>query len=115
MENYLPMPQTLENYAEKAIDALFRNLFLETMRNQTPPAVLKDKKDHFWITTKISDHYLTPLFENFFDSMKQSRNLMDKSKFYQLVDYSDIDLLDREILEKINLIEKHFCIEKSDN
>ncbi len=115
MENYLPMPQTLEKFAEKKIDALFRNLFLETMKNQTPPAALKDTKDHFWITTKISDHYLTPLFEKFFDSMKLSRNLMDKSKFYQLVEYCDIDLLDREILGKIQLMEQHFCIEKSDN
>ncbi len=107
-ENYIPLPQTLEAYADSETIGLFRDSFMAAVYDATPPAALRDPKDNFWITTKISDNYLTPLFEKFFDSIDISRNIMDKSKFYQLVEYCDTAVIDDEIIAKIDLIEKHY-------
>jgi len=107
MENYIPLPITLYDYVESDVGALFLEQFKEQVESSTIPAALNDLSHRFWQTTKISDDYLTPLFESYFDSIGYSRNTMDKSKFYQLIEYSPIGSIDSEVLTTINEIENH--------
>ncbi|MBK7637957.1 MAG: hypothetical protein IPJ13_29510 [Saprospiraceae bacterium] len=65
-------------------------------------------KNNFWISTKISDDYLSPLFEQYFDDAGIPRGVMDKSKFYQLVEYIDPTLLDKELIDMLNSFYNHF-------
>lgn len=108
MENYIPLPKTLFEYIKsQSIGPLFESKFEEHVKSLTVPAAYSDLNHRFWITTKISDDYLTPLFESYFDSIGFSRNTMDKSKFYQLIDYSMPELIDKELVDTISDIENH--------
>jgi ABC-type Mn2+/Zn2+ transport system ATPase subunit len=112
IENYLPMPQTLFSYCQSQnFGPLFTHRFEELIRESVPPAAMKDLNNKFWISTKISDDFLTPLFEKFFDELKIPRGRMDKSKFYQLVDYVDLKLLDDEMVNAIHEIYNYFADE----
>ena len=74
----------------------------------TTPNALKNLEDDFWVKTKISDDYLTPLFEGFWDEMGLPRNTMDKSKYYLLCDYINPDELQPELIDTLNLLKDHF-------
>ncbi|MCE2823338.1 MAG: AAA family ATPase [Saprospiraceae bacterium] len=110
IENYLPLPETLYNYA----DALYAGTFWqkrlrELVDGRIPPVALGNLSDSFWITTKISDDFLTPLFENFLDEAGIPRGIMDKSKFYQLVDYVNPDLIESELTDVIRGFYNYFA------
>lgn len=110
IENYLPLPETLYNYA----DALYAGTFWqkrlrELVDGRIPPVALGNMSDSFWITTKISDDFLTPLFENFLDEAGIPRGIMDKSKFYQLVDYVNPDLIESELTDVIRGFYNYFA------
>lgn len=112
IENYLPLPKTLYSYIEaQSFDPIWIEKFKEITEDRIPPVALKNLKDDFWINTKISDDFLTPIFEKFFDEMQISRGTMDKSKFYLLVDYVDTELLEEELKETIQKAYKHFTNE----
>ncbi len=51
--------------------------------------------------TKVSDDFLTPLFENYFKKLNLP-NLMDKKNFYDLAHYMPKTKLDPEIKEKLD-------------
>ncbi len=109
MENYIPIPHTLYSYIESLnLGPIDIEKFRQIIIGSTMPDSLKDMNHRFWITTKISDDYLTPLFEQFFDQIGYSRNTMDKSKFYQLIEFVTIDEIDRELLNTIEEISHHF-------
>jgi hypothetical protein len=82
--------------------------FRQIITGSTMPDALNNLTHRYWVTTKISDDYLTPLFENFFDQIGYSRNTMDKSKFYQLVDFVQVEEIDNELLNTLSDIRKHF-------
>jgi ABC-type Mn2+/Zn2+ transport system ATPase subunit len=110
IENYLPLPDTLYSYA----DALYAGTFWqkrlrELVDGRIPPVALGNLSDSFWITTKISDDFLTPLFENFLDEAGIPRGIMDKSKFYQLVDYVNPDLIESELTDVIRGFYNYFA------
>lgn len=94
-------------YVESDVGQMYLAIFEIFLKGSTAPDALSDLNHGFWRTAKISDDYLTPLFERFFDEIGFSRNTMDKSKFYQLVDFSDVGELNEELLETINRIREH--------
>jgi len=108
MENYIPLPTTLYRYINSlGVGPIFEETFKMQVTSSTSPDALGSLSHRYWVTTKISDEYLSPLFENYFDSIGYSRNTMDKSKFYQLIEYAPIEAIDNEVLETINEIEDH--------
>lgn len=109
IENYLPMPSTLVGYINSiGLEPLFVSRFLEIVAEFTPPVALNDRNNKFWIKTKISDDYLTPIFEKFWDEIGYSRNSMDKSKYYHLCEFVNISELSHEIGSTIDEIVNHF-------
>ena len=107
MENYIPVPQTLYRFVEGLKMGVFAHGFEAKIKNETIPAALNDMSHPYWKKTKISDDYLTPLFEKFFDSVGCPRGLMDKSKFYQLIKHAEIHDIDGEVLDTLNEMEEH--------
>jgi hypothetical protein len=83
----------------------------ELVDGRIPPVALGNLSDSFWITTKISDDFLTPLFESFLDEAGMPRGIMDKSKFYQLVEYVKPDLIESELTDMIRGFYNHFASE----
>ena len=106
IENYIPIPSTLRNYMEKAWP-VFKQQFEKRMTYATSPKALDNPHDEFWVKTKISDDYLTPLFEGFWDEMELPRNTMDKSKYYLLCDYINPNELQQELIDTLNLLKDH--------
>ena len=53
--------------------------------------------------TKVSDDFLSPLFENYFKKLSLP-NLMDKKNFYELAYFMPRTKLDPEIKEKLDQI-----------
>ena len=109
IENYLPLPKTLLSYSNfQQFGPIWNARLNEIIEGNTPPLAFKDMKNNFWISTKISDDYLSPLFEQYFDDAGIPRGVMDKSKFYQLVEYIDPTLLDKELIDMLNSFYNHF-------
>jgi hypothetical protein len=109
IENYIPIPQTLYKFVENSnYGEIWKGRFIEIVNENIPPAAIKNVNHSFWKTTKISDEFLIPIFEKFYDEAALPRGLMDKSKFYLLVEYVDKNLLDNEIQEVISKLYKHF-------
>lgn len=109
IENYLPIPDSLFGFIEKSeFGPIWENRFREVVIGSIPPLAFKDPSNSFWITTKISDDFLTPLFETFLDEVGVHRGIMDKSKFYQLVDFVNPSLIDKEMVETINEFHNYF-------
>lgn len=114
IENYLPLPQTLYNYAEwNNFGPIWKNRFIDVLNENIPPAALNDLNHSFWIDTKISDLFLTPVFEKFFDEAGYPRSSMNKSKFYQLVEFADENLISDELKNTLEEIYNHFTDEKN--
>jgi AAA15 family ATPase/GTPase len=109
IENYLPLPQTLLSFGDtQTFGAIWQNRFKKIVEENIPPAAITDLNNNFWVTTKISDDFLTPLFEKFFDEAGMHRGIMDKSKYYQLVEYANPRLLDNELIDTINGFYNYF-------
>lgn len=107
IENFIPLPKALLNYAA----SFQRNLFSqgipeslnEIIRDEIPPAAYHDQTHAFWKTTKISDNFLGKVF-----SVLSSRNplyrKLRKSEYHLLVKFSDATDIDPEVsvvLDKI--------------
>lgn len=102
IENYLWQPETLLAYAQSlgypnAVDAMET-----TIKDRFPLFALNDRQDEWWKTTKASE-FLTAFFKAFFARLNQY-NAMDKSSFYVLARYVPVDLIDPEIIEKLDAI-----------
>ena len=52
---------------------------------------------------KVSDDFLTPLFQNYFQKLGLP-NLMNKKDFYELAEYVPEDEIDAEIRAKLDAI-----------
>jgi AAA15 family ATPase/GTPase len=107
IENYIPLPQTLNTYIDTLNLGMYTDPFKNIVKNNTPPAAYENVNDNFWKITKISDHFLTPIFETGFAQVSLPQNKMEKSKFYQLVEYIDPALLDREIVDTLDAMWNH--------
>lgn len=116
IENYFCQPETLEAYAQQgAVDAAAGPLFsdaeaqrrLDAMREsivELEVALKTLRKGSPWDpNTKVSDDFLTPLFENYFKRLGIP-NLMAKKNFYELAFFVPLDKIDPEIREKLDAI-----------
>ncbi len=112
IENYIPIPNTLLRYIETLnLGPIDFEKFRQNINGSTIPDALNDLNHRFWVTTKVSDDYLSPIFEKFFDEIGYSRNTMDKSKFYQLVNFVNIEEINDELLNTLLHIRKHLIPE----
>ena len=120
IENYFGFPETLRAYAEsfgnkETAGPLFdsqdrertKKAMSESIEAFAPPAALKKKEgkydDKWWITTKLSDDFLTRVFEEFFRKLELP-NRMNKNGFHTLVRYLPIEFLESEVMEVLDSI-----------
>ncbi len=110
LENYFAFPQVLERFSEE-IDTdtpLFQSQHVEKMKScieeLIPPIALKDRKNAWWNDHKMSDDFLSPLFENYYKEIGSPKNLMYKGKYYELIRFLDVEDVDQEIKEKLDMI-----------
>ncbi|HLG13009.1 MAG TPA: AAA family ATPase [Blastocatellia bacterium] len=108
-ENYLCQPETLEAYAEAIDDRgpLFgqatRAIMTECIEDLVPRAALRDRNHRWWHDTKVSDDFLDPLFESFFQKLGL-RNLMRKTDYHVLVRHVSADQIAPEISEVLDIV-----------
>jgi hypothetical protein len=116
IENYLCYPETLEAYAQQSAAAdtpgpLFsqaeaqRRLeaMHESIRDLETALSTLGKGSPWDPNTKVSDDFLTPLFQNYFKRLGLP-NLMAKKNFYELASFVPLDKIDPEIREKLDAI-----------
>ena len=115
IENYLPLPMTAQQYVSTIgfdgplFTPKYRAAFDQIVEENTIPAALRDSQHGFWTQTKMSDNYLTPIFEQFFTSIEFPKSTMDKSKFYKLVDYAEPTMIDEEVGSLLDDVYKHLA------
>lgn len=107
IENYLCKPDILIRWAKSQGET---NLFVnfeasmkECIKDNTAPAMLKNLNDEWWNNAKVSDEYLPKIFECFFKKVNLP-NTMTKGRFYELVDFININEVDKEIYSKLDAI-----------
>jgi len=114
LENYFSFPEVLMRWAAEQALKLFggpvfashlTEIMEECIQENTAPANLKDRNASWWINCKMSDDYLPLIFENFYNKIERSENF-NKGRFYELVDFLNIEDVDKEIIEKLNAILK---------
>jgi ABC-type taurine transport system ATPase subunit len=116
IENYLCYPETLDAYAEASAEVetagpLFasaeRESRLRAMREsiqEVEQALQTLGRGSPWSPdTKVSDDFLTPLFEKYFAKLKLP-NLMAKKNFHELAYYVPAEKIDPEVNEKLDAI-----------
>jgi predicted ATPase len=116
IENYFCTQDALEAYAVQKVSvepagplfcAAEKDHRLKAMREsiqEIETALRTLAKGSPWdANTKVSDDFLTPLFENYFKKLKLP-NLMDKKNFYELAHFMPGNKLDPEIKEKLDEI-----------
>ena len=116
IENYLCYPEVLNRYAESVDESKFegplfavaerdrrRKLMEECIKDLVPPVALRDRADPWWVDTKMSDNFLDRLFENYFGRLGLP-NLMRKSDYHELARLVPTDMIDQEVIEKLDAI-----------
>jgi len=116
IENYFCYPETLEAYARgTAIQAAPGPLFsapeadrrVRAMReaiDEVTRALETLGKGSPWDgNTKVSDEFLTPVFEKFFKKLRLP-NVMAKKNFHELAEYVPAEKIDHEVREKLDAI-----------
>lgn len=116
IENYFCYPETLLAYAQQsAVAAAAGPLFSATEAERRQGAMREaiteleaalktlGKGSPWDSNTKVSDDFLTPLFENYF-KRQGIPNLMAKKNFYELAAYVPLNKVDPEIREKLDAI-----------
>lgn len=109
IENYLCQPETLRAYAGSLVknEPLFGQGAVEQMdiaiRRRVPLAALEDRSDRWWRSTKMSEEFLDPLFDDFYQSLGLT-NIMRKSNFHELAEYVPHQLIDPEVTEILDAI-----------
>lgn len=107
IENYFAFPETLVAYAVADKDDLFsmsnKNTMQEIIELRIPPIALKNREDVWWADTKMSDQFLTPVFNDYFQRLGIP-NLMRKSDFHQLAPFVPTALIPAEVGTKLDAI-----------
>lgn len=111
IENYLCFPETFLSFAEHDLpDDLFgraevdkrKNLMINIL-NEVEEALRILGKDPWSDDTKVSDEFLTPVFERYFKQLGIP-NMMRKNNYHLLADYVSEEKIDSEVIEKLDLI-----------
>lgn len=108
IENYLCYPEVLLKYARGEGDPdLFsfgnQGVMSECIKDLIPPVALKDKSDRWWVDVKASDDFLDRLFELYFKKLKLT-NVMQKNNYHQLARLVPKDMIDEDVIEKLDAI-----------
>lgn len=105
IENYLCTPETLLAYAQSGEgDGQKRATTMqEVIQLLVPPIALQNMDDEWWVNEKVSDKFLTRLFDMYFDRLKLP-NLMRKSNYHELANFVPIDQINPEVTEKLDAI-----------
>jgi hypothetical protein len=116
IENYLCYKETLETYArETAIQEAPGPLFSPGEANRRVQAMQEAIEDVTnaletlgkgtpWdANTKVSDDFLTPVFQKYFEKLRLPK-LMAKKNFHELAEYVPVEKIDREVREKLDAI-----------
>ena len=125
IENYVCSQSTLESYARASAEAsettALGPLFgmeescqrVTTMREAIEEVrgamEILDRGSPWDDDAKVSDDFLTPLFQKYFEKLGLP-NLMNKKSFYELAEHVPNDEIDGEIVEKLDAIVR---VEKS--
>ncbi|OHD54777.1 MAG: hypothetical protein A2Y33_02065 [Spirochaetes bacterium GWF1_51_8] len=109
IENYIPIPYTLTRYLENLnFSGLFfqQNIPLlnEIINKRIPPVALENPTDSWWNDTKMTDDFLDKIFETYLLQTNQSSSIMNKSKYYLLLQYAKPEEIDPEVTEKLDAI-----------
>jgi hypothetical protein len=75
------------------------------VKNLVPPVALGNPSDPFWINTKMSDDFLDRLFDMFYGRLHLP-NLMRKNDYYRLAAFVPVELIDPDVVEKLDEILK---------
>jgi hypothetical protein len=108
IENYLCTPEVLLAYARDVCGGeLFAESWIRIMKEiidgMIPGFALQDRSDLWWKETKMTDRFLTPLFERFFKKVNMP-NLMRKTNYHVLTKYLKKEDIDPEVSEKLDAI-----------
>lgn len=117
IENYFCLPETLEAFAMSEDEDIVgpplqedeanrKKEIMKTCIDEITKAMKSLGKGSPWSAdTKVSDEFLTPLLDNYFEKLKL-RNPMQKSNFHRLARYLPKEKIDPEIREKLTAIVK---------
>lgn len=116
IENYLCYPEVLEAYAVasgedaspgplfKSAQAEFRRQAMKEAIEEVSAAMETLEKGSPWDNdTKVSEHFLTPLFKKFFKKLGLY-NVMDKKNFHELARFIEESKIDHEVKGKLDAI-----------
>ena len=115
IENYICSLSTLEAYARQSVSEYEGTLFMpgevERRLNAMHTAVREVKaamatlgRGTPWShDTKVSDDFLSPIFEKYF-AILDLPNIMQKKSFYELADHVPLDEIDHEVIDKLGAI-----------
>jgi energy-coupling factor transporter ATP-binding protein EcfA2 len=117
IENYLCQPETLLSYAEspgelegpgplfaQAESSRRRNAMDETIKDNVPPAALRDPNHRWWATVKASDEFLDVVFPAYLRRLGLPVSLMSKSDYHRLAQFVPRELIATEIVEVLDAI-----------
>jgi ABC-type taurine transport system ATPase subunit len=116
IENYLCYPETLGAYARGAAireapgplfsqaEAARRAQAMQEAVDEVTKALETLGKGSPWdADTKVSEEFLTPVFEKFFKKLELP-NVMAKKNFHELAEYVPVEKIDHEVREKLDAI-----------
>ena len=116
IENYLCSESTLVEYARESAEEdtpgpLFaaheadrRDIAMREAIEDVQHAMQTLGTGSPWsVDTKVSDHFLTPLFNRFFEKLALP-NVLQKKSFYELAKHVPTKEIDEEIREKLEVI-----------
>ncbi len=110
LENYFCTPDLLRRWVESSVkaDDLFghaelerrRRAMEEAIQENTAPVALRDRRDDFWVRTKVSDEYLPVVFRSFFAKLGLPVSV-NKSDYAGLADLLKPDEVDQEVIDAL--------------
>lgn len=115
IENYICSLSTLEAYAQHSASEYEGTLFMpseikrrlnamHTALHEVEAAMATLGRGSPWShDTKVSDDFLSPLFEKYF-AVLDLPNIMQKKSFYELADHVPLDEIDQEVIDMLDAI-----------
>ncbi len=108
IENYIPIPETIERFFSLPPETLFEFLDKDTInkiiQSEIPSAALDNKTHTWWIDTKMSE-FLDRVFTQYCE-IKKVPVCLNKSDYYRLVLLAKPEEIDKEVKEKLDGIYK---------
>ncbi len=110
LENYFARPELLYRHARQLggrYTVIGVDKMVETMKqvvaDLTVPLYLKDLSHTWWNTAKLTDEWLDVIFPEFYKRLNLPRDFF-KRDYYQLITLLKPEEVDKEVIEKMNVI-----------